>query len=135
FSTNGSANHPSVDKIREAVALIKDKCPCLTVEGEMQVDAALVPKVCEKKFPGSELKGNANVLIFPNLEAANIAYKLVERLGGYTAIGPVLQGLKKPVNDLSRGCKFHDIVDITAITSVETQNRSKKSICQSCKRK
>jgi len=121
FSTNGSAKHPSVDKMREALALIRDKRPDLVCEGEMQVDAALVPEVCAKKFPKSRVPGNANILIFPDLNSANISYKLVERLGGAKAIGPVLQGLLKPVNDLSRGCSVKDIVRLAAITSVETQ--------------
>ncbi len=135
FSTNGSARHPLVNKVREAVAIARDRCPCLAIEGEMQVDAALVPEICERKFPGSSLKGDANVLIFPSLEAANCAYKLVERLAGAKTIGPVLQGLKKPVNDLSRGCKFEDIANIAAITSVEAQDTKKEDICKSCKKK
>ncbi len=125
FSTNGSARDPHVDKVREAVALAKDRHPKLAIEGEMQVDAALVPEICKRKFPKSKLKGDANVLIFPSLEAANCAYKLVERLAGAQTIGPVLQGLKKPINDLSRGCKFEDIVNIAAITSVEAQEERK----------
>ncbi len=133
FSTNGSARSPLVDKVREAVAIARDRCPCLKIEGEMQVDAALVPDICERKFPGSSLKGDANVLIFPSLEAANCAYKLVERLAGAQTIGPVLQGLKKPINDLSRGCKFEDIANIAAITSVEAQNNRKQDICKKCK--
>jgi len=133
FSTNGSAKSPFASKVREAVAMARDKCPCLKIEGEMQVDAALVPEICERKFPESSLKGNANVLIFPSLEAANCAYKLVERLAGAKTIGPVLQGLKKPVNDLSRGCAFEDIANITAITSVEAQGNNKRNICKSCK--
>ncbi len=121
FSTNRSANHPFVDKVREAVALFKYKNKEIAAEGEMQVDAALVPEICERKFPHSKIKGDANVLIFPDLQAANIAYKLVERLGGAIAIGPVLQGLKKPVNDLSRGCTAEDIVNMAAITTLQAQ--------------
>ncbi len=113
--------------------MAKDECPCLAIEGEMQVDSALVPSICERKFPGSSLKGDANVLIFPSLEAANCAYKLVERLGGAQTIGPVLQGLRKPINDLSRGCKFEDIANIAAITSVEAQNSEEEHICKKCK--
>jgi phosphate acetyltransferase len=120
FSTNGSAKHPKVDEVNEAVQMVKYRCPNLTVEGEMQVDAALVPEVCQRKFPNSVLKGEANVLIFPDLQSGNIAYKLVERLAGAIAIGPLLQGLKKPVNDLSRGCKANDIADLVAFTACET---------------
>ena len=119
FSTKGSAKHPDVDKIKEAVALLKHKQPDLVVDGEMQVDAALVPKVAKKKCPNSTIQGDANILIFPDLEAANIAYKLVERLAKASAIGPLLQGLKKPVNDLSRGCHYKDIVNVTAFTACE----------------
>ncbi len=123
FSTKGSADHPHVDKVREAVAMIKAEQPDLIVDGEMQVDAALVPKVAKRKSPNSPIKGDANILIFPNLEAANIAYKLVERLAKAQAIGPILQGLKKPVNDLSRGCHYKDIVNITAFTVCECQDQ------------
>ncbi len=119
FSTKGSAEHPSIDKIREAVSILKDERPDLVVDGEMQVDAALVPEVAKRKCPGAAIQGDANVLIFPSLEAANIAYKLVERLAKAKAIGPLLQGLKKPVNDLSRGCSTKDIVDVTAFTACE----------------
>lgn len=119
FSTNGSAKHPNVDRVREATQMVRHKHPEFLCEGEMQVDAALVPEICARKFPESKIMGTANILIFPNLEAANIAYKLVERLGGAQAIGPILQGLTKPINDLSRGCSSEDIVHLAAITSVE----------------
>jgi len=126
FSTHGSANHPSVDKVKEATAMVKDRRPDLIIEGEMQVDAALVPEVCKKKFPGSKLMGNANILIFPDLDSGNIGYKLIERLAKAKAIGPVLQGLNKVVNKLSRGCDWNDIVDLTAFTSCEAQETTYK---------
>jgi phosphate acetyltransferase len=119
FSTKGSAKHPSINKIREAIAMFKHENPDITIDGEMQVDAAIVPEVAAKKCPNSPIQGDANVLIFPNIEAANIAYKLVERLAKARAIGPLLQGLKKPVNDLSRGCHYKDIVNVTAFTVCE----------------
>lgn len=121
FSTNGSTKHPNADRVREAVKMVRYKRPELICEGEMQVDAALSPDICRLKFPDSRVPGNANVLIFPNLESANISYKLLERLGHAEAIGPVIQGLQKPINDLSRGCSADDIVHLAAITSVETQ--------------
>lgn len=126
FSTAGSARHPNVEKVQEATALIKDEKPNLIVEGEMQVDAALVKDVCEKKFPNSVLKGDANILIFPDLEAGNIAYKLVERLAKAKAIGPLLQGLKKPINDLSRGCNYKDISNLVAFTTLEAADKNIK---------
>ncbi len=121
FSTAGSARHPLVDKVRAATAMAREKCPDAVIEGEMQVDAALVPEVAARKFEDSKLGGNANILIFPDLQSGNIAYKLVERLAKAKAVGPILQGLKKPVNDLSRGCKYEDIVNLTAITVCEAQ--------------
>lgn len=121
FSTNGSARHPNSDRVHEAAQMVRHFRPDLICEGEMQVDAALVPEVCARKFPNSLVPGNANILIFPNLDAANISYKLAERLGNAHAIGPILQGLQKPINDLSRGCSVDDIVHLAAITSIEAQ--------------
>lgn len=121
FSTKGSGNHALIDKVREATSMIKFKRPDLIVDGELQVDAALVPHIAKYKCPNSPIQGNANVLIFPDLQAANIAYKLVERLAKARAIGPLLQGLKKPINKLSRGCGWQDIVNVTAFTVHEAQ--------------
>jgi phosphate acetyltransferase len=118
FSTKGSASHPLVEKMQKATALTKQKRPELIIDGELQVDAAIVPSVSARKAPGSPIAGNANVLIFPNLDAGNIAYKITQRLAGAEAYGPIIQGLKKPCYDLSRGCSVSDIVSMAAINAV-----------------
>ncbi|MBN2480348.1 MAG: phosphate acetyltransferase [Bacteroidales bacterium] len=117
FSTKGSATHELVDKVQKATLIAQEMDPSLEIDGELQADAAIVESVGKKKAPGSKIAGRANVLIFPNLESGNIAYKLVQRLGHAEAIGPILQGMAAPVNDLSRGCSVSDIIDLIAITA------------------
>ena len=127
FSTKGSASHEVVDKVVEATRLAKAMAPDLRIDGELQADAALVPSVGQKKAPGSAIAGNANVLVVPNLEVGNISYKLVQRLGNAQAIGPILQGIARPVNDLSRGCSVDDIYYMVAITACQAQDAKAKA--------
>ena len=123
YSTHGSAASEDVDKVREATQLTKEKAPNLLVDGELQLDSAIVPEIGNVKAPGSDVAGKANILIFPDLNSGNIGYKLVERLAKAEAYGPICQGMAKPVNDLSRGCKAEDIVGVVAITCVQAQDK------------
>jgi len=121
YSTRGSAKGRNIEKIVEALKILREMSPDVLVDGEMQVDSAIIPEIAKIKYPDSPLAGNANVLIFPNLEAGNIGYKLVERLGNARALGPLLLGVKKPASDLSRGCSVDDIVDCVAVTAIRAQ--------------
>lgn len=126
YSTKGSAKNENVDKVRQAYEKFKKKEKNVVCDGELQFDAAMVPRVAEHKCPDSPLKGNSNVLIFPNIEAGNICYKMMQYVGGLNAVGPILQGLKKPVNDLSRGCSVNDIIMASVITALQCEDKEKK---------
>jgi phosphate acetyltransferase len=130
YSTGESAKGAAVDAVRDATGLVRERRPDLAVEGPIQYDAAVDPGVAEKKLPGSDVAGRATVFVFPDLETGNIAYKAVQRSSGATAIGPVLQGLRRPVNDLSRGCLVEDVVSTVVITAIQAQEVSERAVSQ-----
>ena len=123
FSTKGSAKSPETEKVAAAVAVAKEREPELTLDGEFQFDAAFVPSVAKSKAPGSDIQGDANVFVFPSLEAGNIGYKIAQRLGNFEAVGPILQGLNRPVNDLSRGCNEEDVYKLALITAAQALSK------------
>lgn len=127
FSNFGSTRHPLADKVRKAVELVKQRSPSLMVDGEMQADTAVAPDIIEQTYPFSTLKGGANVLVFPNLESGNVAYKLLARLGGAEAVGPILMGLSKPVHVLQRGAEVNEIVNVAAIAVVDAQEAERRA--------
>jgi phosphate acetyltransferase len=127
FSTLGSAEHEMVDKVRQATSIAKELRPDLLIDGDLQLDAAIVKSVADQKAPDSKIAGKANVLIFPDLQAGNIGYKLVQRFAKADAIGPICQGFAKPINDLSRGCTYEDIANVVAVTAVQAQRRAQET--------